>query len=330
MKLKSANKQVLRLIRFVDAMKAGRYPNATSFAEELYNRDIGENRDLKVCTKTIKRDITYLINELGAPVEYVHAEHGYHLYNPDWALPYLQLQNNELLASLLCSQLGQSLLPSPLQPHLESAKEVQLAAGNADGISGDLLKSVVLATGTAVEIRPEIAATIVQAWKDTRTVKISYTALSGEQTEREIDPHALFLADAVWHARAYCHLREEFRSFAIHRIQQATLTDKRFERSAEIVREVRSGHVFDYEAVRGVVVQCDKSCAAYIAEREWFPTQTLKKCSGGGLELRYNTVPRELFITWIMSMGGDLTVIAPADLRQEIAKASAKLHERHS
>ena len=45
-------------------------------------------------------------------------------------------------------------------------------------------------------------------------MKISYTALSGEQTEREIDPHALFLADAVWHARAYCHLREEFRSFA--------------------------------------------------------------------------------------------------------------------
>ena len=330
MKQKSANKQIQRLVRFVDAMKAGRYPNAITFAEELESLDLSENRDLAVCTKTVKRDIAHLQNELGAPIEYDHANHGYALINPEWSFPYLQLRNSELLASLLCSQLGQSLLPAPLQPHLESAKEVQLAAGNAEGISGDLLKSVVLATGGAVGIKPEIATTVVQAWQETRTVKITYVSLSDEQTVREVDPHALFLADAVWHTRAYCHLREEFRSFAIHRIRQAALTDRRFGRSEALVREVRNGQIFDFGTIRDVTVRCNKARAAYLGEREWFPTQRICKCSGGGIELHFDAVPREPFIAWLLSLGGDAVVMQPPELRKEIVEAAVELQKSHA
>ena len=64
-----------------------------------------------------------------------------------------------------------------------------------------------------------------------RTVKIAYRkAREDHEVSREIDPYGLIHWRERWYVIAYCHLRQDVRTFRIDRIHDFALTDARFTR----------------------------------------------------------------------------------------------------
>ncbi|MFA4945626.1 MAG: WYL domain-containing protein [Lentisphaeria bacterium] len=325
------NKQMMRIVHFVEEMKRKRYPNAERFAKRLAELDLAENQPLAAGAKTVQRDIMFLRNQMQAPLAYCPTHKGYYLADPDWTLPSLSLSRGELFTALFCNRVSEPFLPAPVQQELDEVQSIQLAAGEPGGINLGILESVVVATGATVPLDPPLAATILQGWKEGRTLRVTYSRGSDDQVcERELDIHALFLAAGAWYARAYCHLRQGMRSFALHRIGAATLLDRRFERSAAVVEEVKRGRVFNYGFHQGIRVRVAASRARYFQERTWFPGQAVRPLADGALEVTYPAVPEPLFLQWALSFTGAVTVLEPAAAREAVRAAAASLLAVHA
>jgi predicted DNA-binding transcriptional regulator YafY len=62
-----------------------------------------------------------------------------------------------------------------------------------------------------------------------QVVNIKYLSLNKEQSERKIEPFALYTTNDNWILIAFCRKRNDFRAFRLDCIQQITLTQEYFE-----------------------------------------------------------------------------------------------------
>ena len=81
-----AKKQMLRIMRLVDLLKADRYPNCASAARMMRQLDLEENLNVSCSAKTIYRDIQTLKDDFNAPIQFDSGRNGYYLTDPDWSL----------------------------------------------------------------------------------------------------------------------------------------------------------------------------------------------------------------------------------------------------
>ncbi|MBC2184202.1 YafY family transcriptional regulator [Listeria sp. FSL L7-0233] len=82
------------------------------------------------------------------------------------------------------------------------------------------------------EVKRKIAY-IQKAFTTNKQLKISYIAMSGTETEREISPQKLNLMDGSWYLEAYCHKRAAVRHFKLTRITALKEIDKTIMEIAE-------------------------------------------------------------------------------------------------
>ncbi len=69
--------QMTRILEFDRQVRDGEYPNSLRFSV-----------DYEVSQRTVLRDIEYIRDQLGAPLQYDTARRGFH-YTDDWDLPHI-------------------------------------------------------------------------------------------------------------------------------------------------------------------------------------------------------------------------------------------------
>ncbi|MCD2248706.1 YafY family transcriptional regulator [Listeria marthii] len=82
------------------------------------------------------------------------------------------------------------------------------------------------------EVKRKIAY-IQKAFTTNKQLEISYIAMDGAETEREISPQKLNLMDGSWYLEAYCHKRAAIRHFKLTRITTLREIDKAIMEIAE-------------------------------------------------------------------------------------------------
>lgn len=83
-----------RLLDIHCEVKANRYPNVPDLAKKL-----------GWCEKTIRRDVTYLRDSLGAPLAYDSNRRGFYYTRSDYQFPAIAVSEGELLGVFLGCQL---------------------------------------------------------------------------------------------------------------------------------------------------------------------------------------------------------------------------------
>ncbi len=153
-------------------------------------------------------------------------------------------------------------------------------------------------------------------------IEIKYAALySGEKTTRKVDPYYLFFQDGFWNLRAYCHLREDFRTFALDRITSLELTSQHFlPRQIDPQDDLYGsfGSVIDGEPVE-VALKFDAEIEQHILRKKWHPSQTEKKLKDGSLEVRFMVNGYEGIKQWIYRWIPYIEILSPKELRHEVA-----------
>lgn len=77
------------------------------------------------------------------------------------------------------------------------------------------------------EVDPSTLRSILSAIREHRTVLANYQSMtSPDSKRRRITPHAIAFDGSRWHARAYCHIHNEFRDFVLARLSGLTLEEK--------------------------------------------------------------------------------------------------------
>ena len=208
-----------RILALHRSLKTSRYPVAIK----------GLMEELACSRATLYRDIAFLRDALGAPIE--SEGEGSIRYDQKEAerfeLPGLWLNSDELHALLAAHQLldrtGQGVLSSalaPLKGRIES-----LLAQQAGGKRWPVERVRVIASG--VRRRDELAFRIVAgAVLERRQLEFDYLARStNERTHRKVSPQRLTHYKDNWYLDAWDHEREGLRSFSVDRVQHAKLLD---------------------------------------------------------------------------------------------------------
>jgi predicted DNA-binding transcriptional regulator YafY len=169
---------------------------------------------------------------------------------------------------------------------------------------------------------------IQKALDDFRRVRITYDALySSEITTRKVDPYYLFYDrfEGIWNLRAYCHLREDFRTFALDRIKRLKVLDeyflpRRLDKDEELAGAF--GPYVDGDPVE-VVLRFKAEVKPYVLRKKWHESQEQKELKDGSLEMRFEVNGTDGIKPWIYRWIPYVEILEPEELRYEI-KADLK------
>jgi predicted DNA-binding transcriptional regulator YafY len=280
---------------------------------------------LQCSRATVYRDVAFLRDALGAPIETSDDPAGFH-YHVDEAerfeLPGLWLTSDELHALLAAHQLfartGTGVLASALAP-LKTRID-GLLAEQTGGKRFPIERVRVLAAAT--RSLDEIAfRTLATAVLERLRLSFEYRARSTDaSTRRTVSPQRLTHYRDNWYLDAWDHDREGLRSFAVDRIGQP----KRLEQAAEDRPEAEldshlssSYGIFSGAPKAIATIRFSAHAARWVADEHWHSKQEGRWLENGGYELKlpYSN-PKELLMD-VLRYGPDAEVVEPASLRSE-------------
>jgi len=311
------------MLRIHQAIHSGKYPNATTLAGEL-----------EVSTKSIYRDIEFMRDRLELPVEFDGARNGFHYTEEVSNFPTLQITEGELFALLVAEKALQQYRGTAFERPLLSAFK-KMAASLPDTVSlnlADWEQTISFRTSAEPILDVEIFDTLAKATARHGQLLLTYRKPGRKETEpRIVDPYHLANINGEWFLFAYCHLRNDIRTFVPSRIQEAELTGKTFIRPQKFSLEKRLRDTFGVVTGQGefeVVIRFDELVSDYIREKRWHPSQQLIELEDGGVELRLKLSSLAEIQRWILSWGGQACALAPAELVESLKAAARMILER--
>jgi len=281
--------------------------------------------ELEVSRATVKRDIEYMRCRLQAPIEYDRERGGYcYAAGPGgepYQLPGIWLTSEELHALLLIEQLlGQldsRLLAESLKP-IGKKIESLLTAGKLR--KKELHKRFKIIGARHRPVEENYFRIVSTAVLQRKQLEILYFSRSrGEIRNRTVSPQRLIWYSSNWYLDAWCHMREDFRSFALDALRGAKILPEAAKEFPPEQLDARLGAgygIFAGAPDKTAVLRFRVPASRWAEREEWHPKQRVTQLEGGEvrLEVPYSD-PREL-VQDILRFVPHVVVEAPDSLRQ--------------
>lgn len=295
---------------------------------------------LEVSRATLKRDLEYMRNRLHAPIEYDREAGGYRLDESGTAseryeLPGMWFSPAEIHALLTLQHLVANLRTGSLiGPHLDAmTQRLQAALGRGADDVDEVRRRVKVLGIASRDVRLEHFELVGSALLKRRRIEIVYFARGrGEASERSISPQRLVHYRDNWYLDAYCHVRNDLRSFALDAIRRADILEQRALDIPDDELDARLGSgygIFSGTDVTWASLRFTPERARWVAAEQWHPNQRSRTDPDGSyvLELPYSD-SRELVMD-ILRQGADVEVLGPPALRDEVQRCAAKILARY-
>lgn len=290
---------------------------------------------LEVSTKTIARDLDFMRDQLGLPVEYDAKIYSWRYAYPVKNFPTVQVSEGELLALLVAQKALEEYRGTPYHDQLAHAF-AKLTAGLREQVSfspSDSLASVSfhhLGPGKAdVQIFDQLSRAVTLS----REIVFTYLKPHSQTPEkRRMQPYHLANRENAWYLVGLDCDRAALRTFAVSRIQQVNVTTTKFAKPADFSPKVFYANSFGAYVGTGdhrVVIRFQPEVAGQIRERFWHESQETKELADGGLELRLHLNSLDEIQRWIIGWGDGAEIMAPPELRARIkavARAVARIY----
>ena len=298
--------------------------------------------ELEVSPATLKRDLEYLRDQMGAPIEYDRDSNGYRFTERGGSaataasgatrhqLPGLWFSERELYSLLMAHQLlagldADGMLSRHLQPLLGRIHELLGPGGETDAKA--LMKRVKIISALRRPVAPECFERMGEALMRRRRLQMRYlTRARGEVGERQVSPQRLVHYKNTWYLDAWCHTRERLLRFALDAVQAASVLDMRAKDVA--LRQVRAEMDAGYGIYAGGTRQLATLCfspqaAPWISHEEWHPEQQGRWLDDGSWELTLPYVDETELVMDLLRQGEQVKVLAPDSLRDAVQRRLA-------
>lgn len=316
--MKQSRPPLVRMQHIDRQLKENRYPNCSQVA-----------RYFEVSSKSIQRDIDYMRDVLGAPIAYDRKRRGYRYEKAGWSfLPSKILEGKEAEALMATKKVLARYKGSPYYEEVCRALDKVRQYLPENSAADELLSIYSFEQSSSAGIEPRIFARIEDAIRGRLKVNMTYRASwNQEVTERTVHPY-LFRYSPVretWYLIGHCELRNEIRTFAIHRIRTLALTGKRFTVPKTFSLENYVDKTFDQihrDEAHRVAIRFTPFQAQWIREHIWHPSQETEEHANGGLTLRMTVGALDAVKRWVLRYGCEAQVLEPQELR-EMMKSEA-------
>ena len=317
-----------RLYRINSLLTRNRTVSVESFLENL-----------EISRATFKRDLEYLRERLHAPILWDREARGYRLAasSPDapvYALPGLWFTASEVYALLVAhkvlSEIEPGILASHIEPLLSRLKGLMESAGHP---AVHMLSRVRLLSMWRRPVDVEHFSIIAHALLERTRIHISAYNRTRDQTiDRSISPQRLIHYRDNWYIDAWCHVREQLRTFAIENIIRVHLEGLPAVEIAEEEMDVyfsSSYGIFAGFPTDRATLRFTPERAKWVRSEMWHPLQHGEALADGSyrLEIPYGD-PRELLMD-ILRHGPHVVVESPNSLAELVRAEAHKIIRRY-
>lgn len=309
---------LLRIYAIHSAIQSGSYPNCSVMAEQL-----------SVQRKTIQRDVTFMRDELGLPIVYDDALHGYSYANDVSDFPVFQTTVEELAGLFLVRNALESVRGTPLADVLRGAFGT-LTRGMHGKIHFSWSDLDEAFSRKTVEQNPRDVQRLGETAKAILNQLVTtflYKNLGADSAStRRVHPLHLGEVDGGWYLIAFDLDRSALRTFALPRMSRIKVSSDRFERPADFDGGAHLKRSFGIWNVEGdtkrhlVRVELRNYAARLAQERRWHPTQDNIPLNAKGtrIEVRFEVGRMEEVLRWVLSFGSQAKVLGPPELTRMV------------
>jgi predicted DNA-binding transcriptional regulator YafY len=292
-------KQMDRRLLILTRLRATRAVRAADLAE-----------DCGCSVRTVYRDIDALC-DAGIPIAALAGE-GYRLA-PGYHLPPIAFTADEASQLLLGTDLALGLgTTAQRDAAAAAAAKVEAVLGAETEREVERRRERVQVAAERREPSPWLPVAL-QAVLEDRVLRLRYHAFaSGQQTEREVEPYQLVFYGDDWHLMAHCRLRNAVRDFRLARVDEAVLSDERFERPAELRSEIQPSGTPGENRRQEVHVWLSDDVVRWAREDPGFGFRGEEPAESGAVFVFDCYEPRRL-LPWVLGWGGAARVLAPPD-----------------
>lgn len=289
--------------------------------------------ELEVSPATLKRDLEYLRDRLGAPIEYDRFLNGYkfgaEFRGQKHELPGLWFNERELYSLLMTHQLlteldGQGTLSRHLQPLLERVREM---LGTSEAEANAIVKRVKIISPARRPVPSKFFELIGEALVKRRRISMRYfTRGRGEVGQREVSPQRLVHYRNTWYTDAWCHRSEGLRRFALDAIEDAAVLDVKAKDVSlrQVEAEMDGGYgIYAGTEARWATLAFKPRAAQWVSHEEWHPKQRGRWHDGGCYVLEVPFADETELIMDVLRHGDQVEVLAPSSLRDAVQQRLA-------
>jgi predicted DNA-binding transcriptional regulator YafY len=284
--------------------------------------------------RTVYRDLKALEGELGIPL---WSDGGRWGVEGKGFLPPLKLTRAEAMAVFLSAR---------LMVRYADEYDADLAAAfqkMADGLPSVLADHVArtLEVMSRRQVDPSFTRhvqVLTQAWAERRVVTFVYDASAHDPARgsRDARVHPWYIEPSLSTHALYLFGWDEARSaprtFKIDRIRDLALTAATFQPPSDSVEDAftNAWDIIADQPVVSVVLRFDPAIAARVQEATWHPSQVVEREADGSLIWRGRVSGTIEIRLWILSWGQQVEVLAPAELRADVAATYREAAARYA
>jgi len=322
----SKRPQFRRLIVIDNALRAVDYPTVDQLAEVV-----------NMNPKTIRRDLIFMKDELGAPLDFCRERNGWRYTDLNWRLPDFSVSQGDLLAMFLGSRILEDFRGTP--SHVQLRRSLRRMA--------DLLPDQVTVQWETIQNAHSVQKSntnrqdletfrkLADAVLHRKQVKIVYWSASKDATTiRTVDPWHLTCIDGEWYVIGWCHLRKAQRTFSPNRVRKIKFTGESFSVPPSFsINEFLAGTfrvVGEPDApLKTVRLAFSPSAARYVKEKVFNDSQTVTSTKDGGCVFEIKLSSFIEIRRWILSWGSECQVLEPPELRADIVQQAQGIISRN-
>jgi predicted DNA-binding transcriptional regulator YafY len=287
---------------------------------------------LEVSKATLKRDLVQLRDRFHAPIIFDKELGGYRFDKENlsndlpYELPGLWFSSTEIHALLTMHHMlsgldSGGLLGVHINPLLS---RLTALLGAADNSADEVQRRVKVEMLGVRHVKLEHFEAVGSALLKRKRLQVEYYSRGkNEVTERELSPQRLVYYQGNWYMDAWCHLRNELRSFSVDTIRSLEILEKKAKDVSEKTLDevLGAGYgIFAGKKVQWATLLFSPEVARWVSNERWHPNQKSKLNEDGSYELKIPYSKDTELLMDILRHGSGVKVVAPVDLIKRISQ----------
>ena len=277
---------------------------------------------LEISTATFKRDLSKLRDRLNLPIIYDRTLRGYRLdkdTSPNGFSSAIFSKEEILVFSTI------QYILTKFEPHLFNSAlkplktKIEFMLTDIGLTESDVMSRIKFLYSRKRTLNYDIFERLLSASFNRKKVSIRYLDSQSNITiERTISPQQLIYYKDNWYMDAWCHFRNDVRTFALDAIEACTIVNESV-KELNIAENKRMDRV-DYGIFIGRVQQWAKikinsKSASWVIREEWHPDQKTHMGSDGWLTLEIPYSDSREILAEILKLGNNAMVLEPKELK---------------
>jgi predicted DNA-binding transcriptional regulator YafY len=285
-----------RIYKIDEMIASGTYPSTKEMAKAY-----------ETSMSSISRDIEFMRDSLGAPIEYCATHRGYYYYEKTFRLPgsFTTAENIQALglAKTLLSLYQNTPLYAAAKTLLES-----ITAPLVDQKNPNLYENrIVVPPVAASPVDTKLWNIITSALKNNYVIRFMYSgAYERDYKLRRVRPYQLLFDTGAWYLYGYAEERKAVRVFALSRIKDTVLTDIVFKLPPDFDycshTDGSNFGIFSCEKKHRFSVAFYDESAKWVTERKWAANQVIEETEDGVI-IKFTSSQYGKVLEWVLSRG---------------------------